>query len=123
MNRLARPYGFGRMAVKEADIDSVTYLSKYLTKSFMRDNPSFGSHRRWGPIGGFKGTRCKDAIYDTPMTRNHKKLFAGLQIGYKEFRLVAQYSDVFGDFGMWPLEVKIRFTKVMQSYGHEKSFV
>jgi hypothetical protein len=123
MKRLAEPLGFGRLSVKLADIASVTYLSKYLTKAFMENNPSFGFRRRWGTIGGFKGSRCKDMVYDTPLITNRKLLFEGLRIGYAEHCLLRNYSTIFGPFEDWPLKIKINFTTVMQSYGHKKSFV
>jgi hypothetical protein len=123
MNRLARRHGFGRMSVKEADRSSVTYLSKYLTKSFMADNPSFAGRRRWGPIGGFKGTKCKDLKYDTEFHRNKKKLFSGRQISFQQIKTLAWFSDSFGEFDNWPLVIKIRFTTAMQSYGYKGSFV
>lgn len=117
MKRLGEPLGFGRMAVKIADRASVTYLSKYLTKTFADRNEFFGGRRRWGAIGGLPITRCKDLVYDGPMQRNKKLLFSSSQVGYKEFRLLCSFSDSYGLCAEWPLAIKMRFLTVLQSYG------
>jgi hypothetical protein len=120
ITRLSRPWGFGRIEVKIADLGSATYLSKYLSKQYMEDTPSFRGRRRWGVIGKLSATRCSDLVYETDYTRNRAFFGASKrQLHFNLHRAMANYSHLFGEYESWPLAIKIRFHKFQQRYGME----
>lgn len=97
---------FGRMSVTKCDSATVYYLCKYLTKQYAREN-QFWHRRRWGSIGGFKGTKCADIEYDSMMHRNYRRLFWPAQIPYKMWWFLTHLSETWGDYEEWPKKWKI----------------
>lgn len=114
MKRVGWQYGFGRMGVTQADPQSGLYLAKYLTKQYRIEN-DFGGRRRWGTIGGFPASRCRDIEYDTDCTRNHAAMFGREQVDTWTAMLARNYSDVWGECWQWPPFVKIRFRDAVEA--------
>lgn len=107
---LAWPLGFGRIEVHRVEEweggfkGLIDYLSAYLTKSYASTH-WIGRRRRWGTLGGFQGTRCKDLEYDTPFHRNKRLLFGDAQVDWKEIAFLRGLSN-FGEFADWPQSVQ-----------------
>jgi len=106
---------FGRMSVAKCDSNTIGYLGKYLTKQYRRDNEFWG-RRRWGCIGGFEPTRCREIEYDTSFHRNYQKLFNGKKIDYVTMLLVSQYSQLWGELHEWPNPYKMRVMNFNTSF-------
>jgi len=105
---LAWPLGFGRINVKRVENPAVVikYLAKYLFKQY-RNQHFFGRRRRWGSMGGFSATRCKDIEYDTAFHRNKRLFYGSRRIigGFKMVSFLAALSN-YGDFEAWPERVQ-----------------
>lgn len=68
VRRIAKCYAIGRIFVEKADLDSTTYLSKYLTKQRQGPKTKSGRNaRRWAAFGPIDKTRISDLINDSPM--------------------------------------------------------
>lgn len=96
---------FGRLSVAKCDKSpqSIAYLTLYLTKKYRLDN-WFGHRRRWGCMGGFTPSRCRDVVYESVATENRKKLFGGIRCGYTALMMTTHFSDVWGCLENWPAE-------------------
>lgn len=115
MKRIARGSGrlvgrdryldFGRMWAVKCDKGTAEYLAKYLTKSYREDN-QFGRRRRWGTIGNFKQTRCRDIEFDTEALRNRERLFGCAQCGFMEIIMIQHYTNLWGHVQQWPIQYK-----------------
>jgi len=92
---------FGRMWAVTCDKGTANYLSKYLTKSY-RQNNEFGGRRRWGTIGGFKQTKCKDIEIVTEALKNRRRIFGHAQCGFGEIVMIQHYTNIFGHLNHWP---------------------
>lgn len=121
VRRMGWPHGFGRMSVQKADLGSASYMAKYLTKQYREDN-GFGQRRRWGAIGGFPVTRCRDVVYDTDYTRNHQAMFGGLKVPYGLAMLLRSYSDVWGECWQWPPFIRTRCQDALRVYYKELTY-
>jgi hypothetical protein len=96
---------FGRMSVTKCDANTIDYLAKYLTKQYRRAH-DFARRRRWGCIGGFKPTRCRDIEYDTIANRNRKSMFGAVKVPFDVMLMIGTYSDLWGEFADWPAKYK-----------------
>jgi len=114
VKRIGWPHGFGRMSVERADVGSITYLAKYLTKQYRSEN-QFGSRRRWGTIGGFQPSRCRDIAYDTPCSRNHAAMFGAEQTDTWTAMLGRSYSDTWGECWQWPPFIRERYRDALEA--------
>jgi len=94
---------FGRLSVKKCDKspESVAYLACYLTKQYREDN-WFGKRRRWGAMGGFNVTRCRDIVYESTATRNRTEIFGDMQCSYTALMMVTRFSNLWGPVKDWP---------------------
>jgi len=107
LNGYNRYLDFGRMSVAKCDSGTSGYMAKYLTKQY-REDYNFGSRRRWGTIGGFDATGCRDIEYDTPYHRNKPLLFGAAQIDYATMLVLSHYTTLWGDLANWPAVHKMR---------------
>jgi len=115
MKRIARGTGrivgrnryldFGRMSVDVCDRGAFEYLTKYMTKEYRKEN-YFAGRRRWGTIGGFDATRCRDLVYENDTTRNRRAMFGKTQIDYGTLMLVSHFSALWGHWKNWPPEYR-----------------
>jgi len=116
MKRMGWEYGFGRMGVVRADIGTAEYLAKYLSKQYRLAN-DFGGRRRWGTIGGFPPSRCRDIAYDTPVVRNHAAMFGGQAVDTWTAMLARSFGDCWGETWQWPVFVRHRFRDAVEARG------
>jgi len=94
---------FGRMEVKRCDRDAVAYLTSYLRKGYKAKYNVYAG-RRWGTIGGFAATHCRDIVYDHLAIRNREAMFGGFQVSYSTILMIQHYTDVYGHYQDWPEE-------------------
>lgn len=106
---------FGRLSVDKCDIKTALYLSKYMSKNYVRTH-WFGRRRRWGTVGGcregWRATRCKDMVYETAFHRSMRKVAYGIKIPFGLVVLVSHYAAVWGDYRYWPGDIR-RAVKVL----------
>jgi len=114
LKRLGWPHGFGRVSVQRADMGSIEYLAKYLTKQYRNEN-DFGRRRRWGTIGGFPPSSCRHIEYDTPVMRNHRAMFGSYQVDTWTVMLARAYGDIWGECWTWPPFIRVRFRDAVEA--------
>jgi len=114
IKRMAWPHGFGRVSVSKADLGSISYLAKYLTKQYRNEN-DFGGRRRWGTIGGFPPSRCRDIEYDSSVMRNHRAMFGHHQVDTWTVMLARNFGGVWGEAWQWPPFVRVRFRDAVEA--------
>lgn len=101
VQKVGKPWGFGRMHVQLADRDSAYYLAKYLTK---KGELAPGS-RRWGTVGGFTGVKIANIEIDCILTRNIRQaqdMMRTGQFGYAMSIYIYQQTVRYGVIANWP---------------------
>lgn len=106
INGRNRYLDFGRMSADECDKNAIGYLAKYLTKQYRADN-NFGQRRRWGCIGGFKPTRCRDVVFETDATRNRERLYGKAQCSFVALKMIQHCTNIWGLVDDWPLPYRV----------------
>jgi len=109
---------FGRVSVTKCDATTIAYMCKYLTKDYRKRN-GFGHRRRWGTIGGFKATRVRDIVYDTPELRNRDRLFGNAKCSYATLMMIRHYTTMWGKVKDWPPEHRALVMRQRMANGGE----
>lgn len=102
IKRLGRKYGLGRVAVVKVDEGAAWYLSKYMGKQSL---PLADNTRRWGVIGGFPPTRCKDIKVESIFADNLRWVQNKAkvrQINYSGFQYISRQTELYGHVKTWP---------------------
>jgi hypothetical protein len=92
---------FGRMSVVRADPGSIDYMCFYLNKQYRKTYECYGG-RRWGTIGGFNATHCRDVIYESPSHTNREEMFGVRKIPYRAMLKLSGLSSAYGHWKTWP---------------------
>jgi len=109
--QVATPFGFGRIQVEEVRDKTATilYLSKYLSKAFKAENRMTKGARRWGTIGGFKATRCRDLVYENSFTKNKTLLYGDGVMEFRQSQHLMALSTAWGEWKNVPQPFKTEF--------------
>jgi len=100
VRRLAIKAGFGRIHVQKCKRGAAEYCAKYLTK---KDDGLKKGTRRWGMIGGFKGTRVKDIIVESELAENCRRVRQVLGFWSREvFIYINRHTAKYGPCLEWP---------------------
>jgi len=100
VRKLAVRAGFGRIHVRKCDERGAGYLAKYLSK---RDDGLRG-RRRWGMVGGFKGTRVRDIRVESELAENCRRTYQVLKVWSREiFVAVNRLTCRYGHCLQWPM--------------------
>jgi len=94
---------FGRMSVSKCDATAIPYLTKYMTKEYRRQNCFFG-RRRWGTVGGFKGTLKNNIVVESETTRNKERMFGLARISFPTMIMVSHFTSLWGHVERWPMK-------------------
>jgi len=99
VNEVGARFGFGHTSCEEANPGSIDYLAKYLTKP----QPLLGRRRRWGCIGGYKGTRVRDIEVGGTLAENCRMVRKLLGVwGRPLFVEVSRLTMLYGHCLDWP---------------------
>lgn len=113
-----RKLDFGRMTVDRCDLQTISYMAKYLSKQYKKEH-NFSGRRRWGTIGGFAATRCRDIEYDSPTHRNRVLAFGDAKVDYASFLMLSHYSLLWGEYADWPVDAKMKLMAFQIRKGRE----
>jgi len=119
IKRLGRRYGLGRVSVVKADEGAAWYLSKYMGKNSL---PLADGVRRWGALGGFKPTRCRDIQCDSQLSRNIKWVQSKAQvrqINYSGFLYIGRMTKLYGAVTDWP-KIKLSYVSTERAIQAKK---
>jgi len=125
LKSVASRFGFGDIKPLEVGPGTPHYLAKYLRKP----QPMLGRRRKWGMIGGFKGSRVRDIEVKSLLAENCRAVRAKLGVwGRQLFLMVASYTSKFGHVTEWPVEPQLQplpnpsesLPEIQQTYYHTK---
>lgn len=101
--RVGKRYGIGQfMDPKQADIGSVMYLAKYLTKK----EELYKGMRRWGCMGGFVPVRVRDIEVESVFADNMREIGRGKKVSFTLTSGVLSRTKVYGRVSQWPAGVR-----------------